>query len=187
MSKKETDTGVCLWLTGRSGAGKSTVTDLLVPMFESIGRRVTVLDTVPALAKTPGETSSEGKLLRKAFVASEVVRHGGVVICVTVSARRAVRDQARQVVGSEHFVEVYFDLPAEVAESRRRQRGSRRTLYRRMRNALRPLARSVSDRPGGGYEPPPAPEVTIDAEHASPQDGARQIFDALRSRGFVSG
>ena len=62
--------GICLWLTGRSGAGKSTLTKALLPLLEREGRAVTVLDVVPYLAKHWFERSSEGKLLRKAFVAS---------------------------------------------------------------------------------------------------------------------
>ena len=108
--------GACIWLTGPSGAGETTVTRALLPLLESAGRTVTVLDTVPLLARLPGERGSS-KLLRKAFVASEVVRHGGIVICVTVSATRAVRAEAREIVGADHFLEVHFDLPIDVADT----------------------------------------------------------------------
>lgn len=178
--------GVCVWLTGRSGAGKTTVTNALLPMLDDAGRTVTVLDTVPLLAKIRGERTSEGKLLRKAFVASEIVRHGGVVICVTVSARRSIREKAREVVGPEHFVEVHFDASAEVARSRRAHRGSRRSIKTRAKHALRPLARVTSARSRGSYEPPTAPAVTIDPVELSPEQGATLIFDTLVSRAFIA-
>ena len=178
--------GVCVWLTGPSGAGKTTLTNALLPLLASAGRVVTVLDTVPLLAKTRGERGSRGKLLRKAFVASEVVRHGGIVICVTVSARRDVRAEAREVVGTGHFVEVHFDVPVEVADARRVQRGSRRSIRRRLKGVVGGLGRRVAGRPRRGYEPPVAPEVTIQAGSCSPEEGAQLIIDALRSRGFLS-
>ena len=178
--------GVCIWLTGRSGAGKTTVTNALLPMLDEAGRTVTILDTVPLLAKIPGERTSEGKLLRKAFVASEIVRHGGVVICVTVSARRAIREKAREVVGPKHFVEIHFDIPAEIAQTRRSQRGSRKSIKKRVKDLLRPVANVASNRFRGGYEPPTAPAATIDPVEMSPERSARLIFDTLVSRGFIA-
>lgn len=177
--------GACVWLTGPSGAGKTTVTNALLPRLASAGRIVTVLDTVPLLAKTRGERGSRGKLLRKAYVASEVVRHGGIVVCVTVSARRSVRVEAREIVGSDQFVEVYLDLPTELAEVRRAQRGSRRSFRKRSKAVVVRAVRGVAGRTGPGYEPPIAPEVTIRAGSCSPEQGAQSILDALRSGGFL--
>jgi sulfate adenylyltransferase len=176
---------VCIWLTGPSGAGKTTVTRALLPLLESASRTVTVLDTVPLLAKVPGERGSRGKLLRKAFVASEVVRHGGIVICVTVSATRAVRAEAREIVGSDRFLEVHFDLPVDLADARRVQRGSRRSIRKQVKRALGGMAARLPGRSGGGHEPPTDAEVTIDAASCSPEQGAQLIFTALVSRGFV--
>ena len=62
--------GACIWFTGLSGSGKSTTAQALVPLLEARGRTVTVLDVVPELAKHWSERTSEGKLIRKAFVAS---------------------------------------------------------------------------------------------------------------------
>ena len=180
----ETREGVCIWMTGRSGAGKTTVTDLLAPMLEERGHTITILDTVPLLAKAPGERTSEGKLMRKAFVASEIVRHGGVAICVTVSARRSVREKAREVVGAANFVEVFFDVPPELAEQRRVQRGSRRSLAKRVKDLVRPLARLVSPRYRGGYERPEAADVTVDPSRP-PVEGAEAILAVLESRDLL--
>ncbi len=177
--------GACVWLTGRSGAGKSTATALVVDRLGELGRVVTVLDTVPELAKAAGERSSEPKLMRKAFVAAEIVRHGGIVICVTVSARREVRQRARERVG-DGFIEVWFDLPLEIAEQRRRRRGSRRPLRKRLRRGVGRLAKRLSGRhAGGGFESPRDTEVHLDAATASPEEMAGAILQALSARGVV--
>jgi sulfate adenylyltransferase len=175
--------GVCIWFTGRSGAGKSTVTAALVPMLEAVGRTVTVLDVVPELARSRGERSSEAKLLRKAFVAREVVRHGGVAIAVTVSARAEVRAAARAMVGADPLVEVHADVPAEVSLARKSARTKRPPLRKRVRQAIR-RARGAGD-PGGGYEAPTAADLTIDTVAVAPEDNARAVLALLSERGFV--
>ena len=111
----------------------------LIPRLEACGRAITLLDVVPLLAKQWCEKTSEGKLLRKGFVASEVVRHGGIAICVTVSARREVREAARQLVGSDHFVEVFVDVPPEVAAARKAKRPKKPPLLKRIRFMVRRL------------------------------------------------
>lgn len=177
--------GVCLWLTGRSGAGKTTVASELVPMLQRRGRVVTVLDVVPELAKHWAERTSEGKLIRKAFVAREVARHGGVAICVTVSARADVRARARSVVGSERFVEIYFDTPRQVSASRKAARGKRPPLLKRVRRLARRLRR-LGRTGGPSYEPPESPDLVLTTTATSPQAGAKAILALLEERGFVS-
>jgi sulfate adenylyltransferase len=178
--------GACIWLTGVSGSGKSTLTRALVPRLHELGRTVTVLDVVPLLAKQAGERTSEGKLLRKAFVAGEIAAHGGLAICVTVSARREVRERAREIVGRDRFVEVLVEVPEEVAAERRAARGRRVPMKRR----LRALGRAVTSRLRGttepGYEAPTVPDVTVDTVTQRPEDGADVILEVLRSRGLLS-
>ena len=175
--------GVCIWFTGRSGAGKSTVTKALLPMLEAQERTVTVLDVVPLLAKQPSERTSEGKLLRKAFVAGEVARHGGIAICVTVSAGSAVRRRAREIVGSDHFVEVHLDIPVEVSEARRAARGKRAPWKKRVRRAFR----QVKGRAGEGlsYDIPEDPDLRLDTTCGTPDAAATAIVSVLCDRGFL--
>jgi sulfate adenylyltransferase len=179
--------GVCLWLTGRSGAGKSTVTKALLPLLDRHGRTVTVLDVVPYLAKHWFERSSEGKLLRKAFVASEIARHGGVAICVTVSARRETREAIRNLVGEERFVEVYVDSPAEVCRERKRRRNRRPPGLKRANNFVRRLSSRLRFRPDVSYETPVSPEIVIDSHNQTPEAGAAAIVQYLAYRGFLDG
>lgn len=176
--------GVCLWLTGMSGAGKTTVTNELVPMLEQRGRVVTVLDVVPELAKHWAERTSEGKLIRKAYVAREVARHGGIAICVTVSARVDVRARAQALVGRERFVEVYFDTPRQVSQRRKASRSKRTPFIKRVRRRARRL-RSLG-RAGPSYQPPESPDVVLNTTATSPHDNARIILAFLEERGFVA-
>jgi sulfate adenylyltransferase len=186
MSRPSTDTGggVCIWLTGRSGAGKTTLVRALIPLLDASDRAYTLLDTVPALAKQRWERSSENKLMRKAYVASEVARHGGIAICVTISASQRVRDEARALVGTDRFLEVYVDTPPEVAAARKASRGRRAPLKKRLRAGLRRLVRRGAS-PGSPYEVPLAPDVVVDGSSGSPDDAALRVFDALVARGFI--
>jgi adenylylsulfate kinase-like enzyme len=177
--------GVCVWLTGMSGSGKSTLTRALVPRLYELGRTVSVLDTVPLLAKQPGERTSEGKLLRKGYVAARIADHGGIAVCVTVSARREVREAVRDLVGPDRFVEVHVHVPIEVAADRRAARGRRTPLRRRVRNGARAAVAAVRRRPPVVYEVPTDPDVTVDTTTQTPEEAAEAVLAVLSSRGFL--
>lgn len=178
--------GVCVWLTGMSGAGKSTLAGLLSTMIEECGRIVTVLDVVPEIEKAPGERNSSGKLLRKAYVAARVADHGGVAICVTISSRPEDREAARDLVGPERFVEVFLDVPTDVATERREARNRKMKLGKRIRRAGLQLARRVGIARGRGFEAPESPDLVIDSASETPSDEARRVFDLLMERGFLA-
>lgn len=177
--------GVCIWLTGPGGAGKSTLTGALLPMLESTGVEVTVLDVVPELRKLRGERTSRGKLIRKAFVAKEVVRHGGVVVCVTISSKRDIREEARSMVGGDSFVEVFVDAPAEVVAGRKAERPKKPALRKRVRRSLKSVVARFGLAGEGGYEPPLHPDVHIETTKMSPIEGAEMVMAALASRGKI--
>jgi sulfate adenylyltransferase len=176
--------GVCVWLTGRSGAGKTTLVRALLPLLDAYGRTYSLLDTVPALAKQRWERNSEPKLMRKAYVASEIVRHGGIAICVTVSASQQVRDAARQLVGADHFLEVYIDVPADVAAARKASRGRKVPVVKRARAFLRRIVRRGAV--GAAYEVPVRPDVVLEGAGIAPEVAARQLIDVLVERGFLA-
>ena len=178
--------GVCIWLTGPGGAGKSTLTAALLPMLESTGVEVTVLDVVPELAKLRGERTSRGKLIRKAFVAKEVVRHGGVVVCVTISSRREIREEARSMIGADAFVEVFVDAPAETVAERKAERPKKPALKKRIRRSLKGLVARVGYAGEGGFEPPLEPDVHVETTRMSPTEGAELVMAALADRGKIS-
>ena len=113
---------------------------------------------------------------RVGFVASEVVRHGGSVVCALVSPYRATRDEVRALIGVDRFIEVFVDTPLEVCE-RRDVKG----LYTKARRG-EVIGFTGLDDP---YEPPADPEFTLDTVSNAIEVDARLILRALRARGFV--
>jgi adenylylsulfate kinase-like enzyme len=176
--------GVCIWFTGRSGGGKSTITRALVPRLEGMGYSVSVLDVVPLLRKRWWERTSEEKLLRKAYVASHIVHHGGVAIAVTVSARSSVREEARAMIGPDRFVEVLVAPPPEVAQQRKAARGRRPRPMKIMRRLIRRLL-AVAELRGGEETPVRPPDLEIDSSLEPADDAARRIVAHVVARGIV--
>lgn len=177
--------GACIWFTGLSGAGKSTITEALLPLLDECGRTVSVLDVVPLLKKSWCERTSEGKLLRKAFVASEIVKHGGIAICVTVSARQETRVAARELISPESFIEVLVDVPPEVAKARKAKRKRKPSRLKRAKHALRGYAAKLPFRQKRAYEESISPDLRIDTMRQTPEEGAQAIFQILLDKGFV--
>ena len=177
--------GACVWLTGLSGAGKSTLVEALIRRLEVLDRSFSVLDVVPLLEKQWCERTSEGKLERKAYVAGEIVRHGGIAICVTVSARESTRQRAREIAGAENFLEVFVDVPADVASERKARRGRKPVLRKRLKRAARRLLNAVRGESMTGYQVPMSPDVIVDAVSKSPDEGADAVIRALMERDLL--
>lgn len=115
--------GVCLWFTGLSGAGKTTTVDALASALMEHGRRVSVLDgdvVRTNLSKGLGfsKEDRDANVLRIAFVASEIARHGGVALCAAISPYRETRERIRRMFPRDQFAEVFVDTPLSVCESR---------------------------------------------------------------------
>jgi sulfate adenylyltransferase len=173
--------GVCIWFTGLSGAGKSTTADVLTVLLLEHGRQVTVLDgdvvrTHLSKGLGFGKEDRDTNLKRIGFVASEVVRHGGVVIAAAVSPYRASRNDVRNMIGKERFIEVYVDTPLEICE-RRDTKG----MYARARRGEIKGFTGIDD----PYEPPVSPEIVLETISTSPEANARRILDLLLQRGVV--
>ncbi len=173
--------GVCIWFTGLSGAGKSTTAEVLTSLLLEHGRQVTVLDgdvVRTHLSKGLGfsKEDRDTNILRIGFVASEIVRHGGVAVCAAISPYRATRNEVRQAVGAERFVEVFVDTPLEECE-RRDAKG----MYARARRGEIKGWTGIDD----PYEAPSHPEITLDTVERTPEDNARQILEYLEAQGFV--
>lgn len=173
--------GACVWFTGLSGAGKSTTAEVLTALLLERGRPVTVLDgdvVRTLLSKGLGFSREDRDLniRRIAFVASEIVKHGGLVIVAAVSPYRSTRDEARALVGADRFVEVFVDTPLEECE-RRDVKG----IYAQARRGEIQNFTGISD----PYEPPAAPEVTLSTTDRLPEENARRILGWLLAKGFV--
>ena len=173
--------GFCVWFTGLSGAGKSTTAELLVGSLLERGRAVTLLDgdvVRTHLSKGLGfsKEDRDANILRIGFVASEIVRHGGVAVCAAVSPYRAARNVVREMVGSDRFIEVFVDTPLEVCEAR-----DIKGMYAAARRGEVRNFTGIDD----PYEPPVAPELTIETTSASAEANADAIIAFVHERGFV--
>lgn len=175
--------GVCIWFTGLSAAGKSTTAEVLTVLLLERGRQVTLLDgdvVRTHLSKGLGfsKEDRDTNIRRIGFVAAEVGRHGGVVVCAAVSPYRATRDDVRNMIGADHFVEVFVNTPLEVCEQR-----DTKGLYSKARQGEIKGFTGIDD----PYEPPLHPEIGLDTVSYSPEENARVILDYLVRRGFVRG
>jgi len=173
--------GFCIWFTGLSGAGKSTIAEILASLLLEHGRVATVLDgdvVRTHLSRGLGFSKEDRdmNILRIGFVASEIVRHNGVVICAAVSPYRATRDEVRDMVGTEQFVEVHVDTPIEVCEQR-----DIKGMYAKARRGEIKGFTGIDD----PYEEPLNPELRLGTTGCLPEDNARKILQDLMGKGFL--
>ncbi|MDX2137902.1 MAG: bifunctional sulfate adenylyltransferase/adenylylsulfate kinase [Chloroflexota bacterium] len=173
--------GLCIWFTGLSGAGKSTTAEILTALLMERGRQVTVLDgdvIRTHLSKGLGfsKEDRDTNVLRIGFVASEIVRHGGAVICAAISPYRATRDQVRALVGSDRFIEVFVDTPLGVCEAR-----DTKGMYARARRGEITGFTGIDD----PYEAPFSPELTLDTVQTSAEENAQLIVSWLAEHGWL--
>ncbi len=173
--------GVCIWFTGLSGAGKSTTAEVLTVLLLERGRQVTELDgdvIRTHLSKGLGfsQEDRDVNIRRIGYVASEIVRHGGIVVCAAVSPYRATRNDVRNMVGKDHFVEVFVDTPLDVCE----QRDVKGMYAQARRGAIKGFT-GIDD----PYEPPLHAEITLDTVIHTPAENAYRILDYLAHKGFV--
>jgi sulfate adenylyltransferase len=173
--------GFCLWFTGLSGSGKSTTAEILTAILQERGRQVTLLDgdvVRTHLSKGLGFTREDRdtNILRIGFVAGEIARHGGCVICAAISPYRSSRNEARKMVGDEHFIEIFVDTPIEVCEQR-----DVKGLYARARRGQITGFTGVDD----PYETPVDPEITLSTVNITPDENACRIIEYLESKGFL--
>lgn len=173
--------GFCLWFTGLSGAGKSTTAEILAELLAEYGRQVTLLDgdvVRTHLSQGLGfsKEDRDTNILRIGFVAAEIVRHRGVVICAAVSPYRATRNRVRNMVGAENFILTYVDTPLEICEQR-----DTKGLYAKARQGELKEFTGISD----PYEPPENPDLVLTTAAESAEANARKIVELLLARGFL--
>ncbi|HMF57747.1 MAG TPA: bifunctional sulfate adenylyltransferase/adenylylsulfate kinase [Pyrinomonadaceae bacterium] len=173
--------GFCLWFTGLSSSGKSTTADVLTVKLLEHGRRVTVLDgdvVRTHLSKGLGFSAEDRdtNIRRIGFVAAEIARHGGVVICAAVSPYRATRNECRAMIGNNRYIEIFVNTPLEVCEQR-----DVKGMYALAREGKLKNFTGIDD----PYEPPLKPEIVIDTVKRSAEENAERILNHLIEQGFV--
>jgi sulfate adenylyltransferase len=181
MAPPACNPGCCVWLTGLSGAGKSTIAGELMSRLERRARTVTLLDgdvVRTHLSKGLGfsKEDRDTNIRRIGFVASEVVRHGGAVICAAVSPYESARNEARELVGPGSFVLVHVATPLKVCEQR-----DVKGLYAKARRGEIKGLTGVDD----PYEPPRAPDLVLTTLDADAEECAARIERLLENRGLL--
>ena len=170
-----------VWLTGYSGAGKSTIANLVEKKLFSLGRRTYLLDgdnVRHGLNRDLGFTEQDRveNIRRVAEVAKLMVDAGLIVLVSFISPFRAERGAARALMSEGEFFEVFVDTPLATAEAR-----DVKGLYKKARaGALKNF--TGIDSP---YEPPEAPEIHVDTARLSVVQAADLIIDTLAKHGVL--
>ena len=173
-------TGFTIWLTGLSGSGKSTVTEILERLLQARGHRVEVLDgdvVRTHLTKGLGFTREDRdeNIRRIGWVCEILSRNDVIAIAAVISPYRAVRDEVRARIG--RFVEVYMEAPVDVLAQR-----DPKGLYRRAMAGEIENFTGVSD----PYEPPLHPDVVCHSDgRETPQESARKVIATVEELGLL--
>lgn len=149
--------GKVIWFTGLSGSGKSTIANALEKELHSQGKRTYILDgdnIRQGLNKDLGFTSADRieNIRRVAEVAKLMMDAGLIVMTAFISPFRSERLMARELIGSENFIEVFVDTPLEICEQR-----DPKGLYKKARSGLLPNMTGISS----SYEQPENPDLVF--------------------------
>jgi bifunctional enzyme CysN/CysC len=182
-SRQKRQRACVLWLTGLSGAGKSTIANLIEKKLLAAGRHTYLLDgdnVRHGLNKDLGFTAQDRveNIRRVAEVSRLMVDAGLIVLVSFISPFRSERRMARALFEPGEFIEVFVDSPLEEAE-RRDVKG----LYKKARRGELTNFTGI-DSP---YETPDNPEIHIDTTALDPEQAAERILAHLRSHGVTGG
>jgi bifunctional enzyme CysN/CysC len=170
-----------LWYTGLSGAGKSTIANLVDKKLHSTKRHTYLLDgdnVRHGMNKDLGFTAADRvENIRRIAEMSKVLVDAGLIVSTAfISPFRAERNMARALLGEGEFIEIHIDTPLAVAEQR-----DPKGLYKKARRGDLKNFTGI-DSP---YEAPEQPDLRIDTTSLSPEDAAETIFAYLQSRGIL--
>ena len=173
--------GFTVWLTGLSGAGKSTIATLLGEELRRRNHAVEILDGDEVRKNLSAglgfsREDRDANVRRIGWVAAMATRHRAAVIVAAISPYRELRDEIRRQIGS--FVEVYVKCPLDVL-TRRDPKG----LYRKAIAGEIGNFTGISD----PYEEPLNPEIVLETNAQSPAESTRKLVDALARLGLISG
>lgn len=173
--------GVTIWLTGLSGAGKSTIATALAKRLEAVGSRVEVLDGDDVRENLSAglgfsRTDRDTNIRRIAYVAKLLTRNGVAVITAAISPYADSRDEARRSIG--HFLEIFVNAPLDTCIER-----DTKGLYRKALAGTITAFTGVSD----PYEAPATPDLELHTASESVDESVARVFDLLRERGYLAG
>jgi bifunctional enzyme CysN/CysC len=165
----------CLWFTGLSGAGKSTVANLVDKRLHAMGYHSFVLDgdnVRHGLNKDLGFTDEDRvENIRRVGEVARLMTDAGLIVLVSfISPFRAEREMARGLFPEGDFIEVFVDVPLAVAEQR-----DAKGLYAKARAGKIPNFTGISS----PYEAPESPELRLDAAGVPPEELAQQVIERL--------
>ena len=171
--------GFTLWFTGFSGAGKTTISELVEKALRDRGLQVEVLDgdvVRTHLSKGLGfsREDRDTNIRRIAFVSKLLTRNGVAVIVAAISPYRSTRDEARAEIG--RFVEVFVKCPLETCMER-----DTKGLYKRAMAGEIPVFTGVSD----PYEEPISPELVLQTHLEDPETSARRVIATVERLGYL--
>lgn len=172
--------GFILWLTGLSGAGKSTIASALVPELAArSGRVIEVLDgdvvrTHLSKGLSFSREDRDTNIRRIGFVADVVARHGGIALVAAISPFREVREEIKRSYAN--VIEVYVEASVETCAAR-----DTKGLYAKALRGELANFTGVSD----PYEPPERPEVRVNTGEVGVAEGVGAVMEYLVGRGLV--
>ncbi|MBV1700683.1 MAG: sulfate adenylyltransferase subunit CysN [Hyphomicrobiales bacterium] len=172
---------IILWFTGLSGAGKSTVANLVEAELVALGAHTTLLDgdnVRHGLNKNLGFTDADRveNIRRVGEVAKLMLDAGLIVLCSFISPFRADREMVRALVGEGEFIEVYVQASIAACIARDPKGLYKKALSGEIKNF------TGVDQP---YEAPERAEIVLDADHESPQVLAQVVVQEIRKRGLI--
>lgn len=167
-----------IWFTGLSSAGKTTIAKLLAKILQEQGVPVVTIDGDEfrqSLSADLGYSLADRQenIRRAAQMARFVVRSNVTVICSFISPTIQIREQARNIIGYNRFIEVYISTPLGICMQR-----DTKGLYQKASDGLIKNLTGI-DSP---YEPPLNPDCTIDTSHGTPEESARQLFNCITQK-----
>ena len=174
--------GCTVWFTGLPCSGKTTVAEKALEILKAQSRPVEMLDGDELrkhFSAGVGFTKEDrsNHLKRVAYLCHLLTKHGVLVLATFVSPYRENRDYARQLIGNDHFMEVFADAPLEEC-IRRDVKG----MYKKALSGEIKQFTGVSD----PYEPPEKPELVLHTAEETLNQSVERLFDALRTRQLIA-
>lgn len=179
MTTNNQHPGFVLWMTGLSGAGKTTIALILMEELKKRGVKAERLDgdvVRESLTRDLGFTKEDRdkNIERVTFVAKLLSRNGVGCVCSFISPYQAVRDMVR--ANTTNFLEVYVDAPLEVVIER-----DVKGLYKKALNGEIPNFTGISD----PFEAPKNPDIHVRTDQQTPEESAHYILGVLEEKGLI--